>query len=192
MTARLCRGVIPASSWLKSNPRRNPTGEVAEWQCVPVRGGAEGQDAKDRAVNEVNRWIRPGANVVKLQTKWKPPVATGRGCHTAANVPQVMPDGAVRKKRGVNSGGLSGQRMVTCSGMDAPGDQEDAKAEPSPKHRGEVSKTETVRPASSRKSGGQRGVGASIVPSPRRSPSDRREENEKAKLVRGKGTQGIR
>lgn len=51
MTAHECRGVIPASSWLKSNPRRNPTGEVAEWQCVSVREGAKGHDAKDRAVN---------------------------------------------------------------------------------------------------------------------------------------------
>ncbi len=130
--------------------------------------------------------------MVKLHTRWKPPVATGRGNHTGANVPQVMPDGAVWKKRGVNSGGLSCQRMATCPGMDAPGDQEDAKTESSLKHRGEESKSERVRPSSSRKSGGQRGVGASIVPSPRRGNRDRREEDEKAKLVRGKGTQVIR
>ena len=121
--------------------------------------------------------------MVKLQTKWKPPVATGRGNHTGANVPRVMPDGAVWKKRGVNSGGLSCQRMVTHPGMDAPGDQEDAKTEPSLEHRGEASKSERVPPSSSRKSGGQRGVGASIVPSPRRGNTDRREEDEKAKLV---------
>jgi hypothetical protein len=193
MTAGLCRGVIPASSWLKSNPRRNPTDEVAEWQCVPAREGAEGQDAKDRAVNgKLNRQIRPGENVVKLQAKWKPPVATDRGNNTAANVPRVMPDGAVWKRRGVNSGGLSCQRIATCPGMDAPGDQEDAKTEPSQKHQGEASKSGLVQPSSSRKSGGQRGVGASIVPSPRRGTIDRREEDEKAKLVRGKGTQGIR
>jgi hypothetical protein len=29
--SRMCRGVIPASSWFKSNPRRSPTDEVAEW-----------------------------------------------------------------------------------------------------------------------------------------------------------------
>jgi hypothetical protein len=81
--------------------------------------------------------------VVKLQTKWKPPVATDRGSHAGANVPRVMPDGAVWKKRGVNSGGLSSQRMAKCPGMDAPGDQKDAKAEPSPPHRGEASKSET-------------------------------------------------
>ena len=140
----------------------------------------------------LNRQIRPGENVVKLQAKWKPPVATDRGNYTVADVPQVMPDGAVGKKRGVNSGGLSCQRMARCSGMDAPGDQEDAKAEPSQKHRGEASKSGLVRPSSSRKSGGQRGVGASIVPSPGRGGTDRREEDEKAKLVRGKGTQVIR
>jgi hypothetical protein len=193
MTAGLCRGVIPASSWLKSNPRRNPTGEVAKWQCVPVREGAEGQKAKDRAVNRVlNRQIRPGENVVKLQAKWKPPVAAGRGNTTVANVPPVMPDGAVWKKRGVNSGGLSSQRMAMSPGMDAPGDPEDAKTEPSRKHRGEASKSEAVRPSSSRKSGGQRGVGASIVPNPRRSKNDRRKDDEKAKFVGGKGTQVIR
>jgi hypothetical protein len=42
-----CRGVIPASNWLKSNPRRSPTGEVADWQCVPAREGAVGQKAKN-------------------------------------------------------------------------------------------------------------------------------------------------
>jgi len=130
--------------------------------------------------------------VVKLQTKWKPPVETDRGKHTVEDVLQVMPDGAVRKKRGVNSGGLSCQRMAKRPGMDAPGDLEDAKAEPSLQRRGEASKSETVRPSSSRKSGGQRGVRASIVPNPRRSQTDRREEDEKAKLVRGKGTQVIR
>ena len=130
--------------------------------------------------------------MVKLQTKWKPPVGTDRGNNTVANVPLVMPDGAVWKKRGVNSGGLSCQRMELCPGMDAPGDQEDAKAEPSLMHQGEASKSERVRPFSSRKSGGQRGVGASIVPSPRRGNTERREEDEKAKLVRGKGTQVIR
>ena len=130
--------------------------------------------------------------MVKLQTKWKPPVATDRGRQTAANAPQVMPDGAVRKKRGVNSGGLSCQRMAIRSGKDAPGDQKDAKTELKPTHGVEASESETVRPPSSRKSGGQRGVGASIVPSPRRGETDRREEDEKAKLVRGKGTQVIR
>lgn len=130
--------------------------------------------------------------MVKLQAKWKPSVVTDRGNSTVANVPRVMPDGAVGKKRGVNSGGLSCQRMVPCPGTDAPGEQEDAKAEPSPKHRGEASKSETVQPFSSRKSGGQRGVGASIVPNPRRAKTDRWEEDEKAKLVRGKGTQAIR
>jgi hypothetical protein len=75
--------------------------------------------------------------------------------------------------------------------MDEPGDQEDAKTEPSLKHRGEASKPETVQPLSSRKSGGQRGVGASIVPNPGRGQNDRREEDEKAKLVGGKGTQVI-
>jgi hypothetical protein len=118
--------------------------------------------------------------VVKLQTKWKPPVATDRGSHAAANVPRVMPDGAVWKKRGVNSGGLSSWRMVSRSGMDAPGDQKDAKTEPSLTHRGKASKSERVRPFSNRKSGGQRGVGASMVPNPRRGW---REEDEKAKLV---------
>ena len=30
-----CRGVIPASNWLKSNPRRSPTDEVVESSASP-------------------------------------------------------------------------------------------------------------------------------------------------------------
>ena len=130
--------------------------------------------------------------MIKLQAKWKSPVATDRGRQTVANVPQVMPDGAVWKKRGVNPGDLSCLRLVNKSGMDAPGDQKDAKAELRRKHRGGASKSEAMRPASSRKSGWKRGVGASIVPNPHRGNIKRWEEDEKAKLVRGKGTQVIR
>jgi hypothetical protein len=92
----------------------------------------------------------------------------------------------------VNPGDLSCPRLVNKSGTDAPGDQKDAKAELRRKHRSEASKSEAMRPVSSRKSGWKRGVGASIVPSPGRGNSKRREEDEKAKLVRGKGTQVIR
>lgn len=130
--------------------------------------------------------------MVKLLVKWKPPVVTGRGKQTVANAPQVMPDGAVRKKRGVNPGDLSCPSLANRSGKDAPGDQKDAKAELRQKHRGEASKSEPMRPVSSRKSGRKRGVGASIVPSPRRGNMKRREEDEKAKLVGGKGTQVTR
>ena len=60
--------------------------------------------------------------MAKLPAMWKPPAATGRGCHTVADAPEVVPDCAVRKKRGVNPGDLSqvdGQKFR----RGAPGDQ---------------------------------------------------------------------
>ncbi|MBV8140727.1 MAG: hypothetical protein JOZ60_01630 [Verrucomicrobia bacterium] len=80
--------------------------------------------------------------------------------------------------------------MAEYSGTDAPGDQKDAKTEPSPKSRGKSVEVRNGAAASNRKSGEQRGVGASIVPNPRRGQAARREEGEKAKLIRGEGNAG--
>ncbi len=63
-----------------------------------------------------------------------------------------------------------------------------AKTEPSPKGRGEALKAETTEPLARRKSGGERSQSVhSTEP-----PVERQEEDEVAKLIRGKETQEFR
>jgi hypothetical protein len=55
----------------------------------------------------LNRWIRLWASVAKLRRVMKPPAVVGREHQTTMDAPKVLPDGAVRKKRGANPGDLS-------------------------------------------------------------------------------------
>jgi len=46
--------------------------------------------------------------MAKLRSVWKPPAVTvERARRTVTDAPEVLPDGAVGKKRGVNPGDLS-------------------------------------------------------------------------------------
>ena len=187
-----CRGVIPASNWLKSNPRRSPTDEVVKWQCVPVREGAVGQEAKDRAVS---RKVEP---VDKAEGRAWP------SCPPCGSPQPGRGEGATPSRTSSGCAGLRGSEEARgeprrplpsgwprYSGTDAPGDQKDAKAGPSPSVG---AKRRSPKRCGHRHAGSPvgRGVRASIVPNPCWCKIGRQEEDEKAKLVRGKGTQEFR
>src|SRR5439155_23118743 len=92
--------------------------------------------------------------MAKLPTMWKPPVVTGRGCHTVTDVPRLCRIARFgRSERRTQE--TSFMSMARRSGV-AHRMTRTRQSGAEPEYRGEAMKPEKIQPSTRRKPGGQR------------------------------------